>query len=101
MGSHTHSRTSPLSRRRRTTARRDGCSRRLTIQQEADDRSGLAASLEVFARLAVAEGLLERAARLDASASVIREEVGFDPSGPGWPDPELHAAHLRAALGDE
>ena len=73
----------------------------VSIEREAAERLGLAANLEVCARLADAEGLPARAARLYACASVLRESVGVDPCEPGWPDPEPHIARIRDALGAE
>ena len=60
----------------------------IAIEREAGDRLGLAGNLEVFARLADAQGRPARAARLNACASVLRESVGFDAFEVGWPDPD-------------
>ena len=70
----------------------------IAMQRERRERLGLAANLEVFGRLAAAQGHTVRAARLYACASVLREDVGVDPCEPGWPDPEPQVAELRAAL---
>ena len=73
----------------------------VSIERETGERLGLAANLEVCARLADAEGLAVRAVHLYACASVLREVVGVDACEPCWPDPEPHVARLRAALGEE
>ena len=73
----------------------------VAMQREPRERLGLAANLEVYGRLAAAQDHLVRAARLYGGASVLREDVGFDPCEFGWPDPEPHVARLRAALGVE
>ena len=73
----------------------------IAIEREAGDRLGLAGNLEVFARLAVAQGRPARAGRLYACASVLRESVGFDAFEVGWPDPEPDVAQLRSALGED
>ena len=71
----------------------------IAMQRERRERLGLAANLEVFGRLAAAQGHSVRAARLYACTSVLREDVGgVDPCEPGWPDPEPQVAELRAAL---
>ena len=69
----------------------------IAIEREAGDRLGLAGNLEVFARLADAQGRPARASRLNACASVLRESVGFDAFEVGWPDPALHAPPASAA----
>ena len=61
----------------------------------------MAANLEVYARLAAAEGLPARAVRLYGRAGVLRESAGVDACEPGWPDSEPHLARLRSALGAE
>ena len=71
----------------------------LAIEREAGDRLGLAGNLEVFAQRAAAQGLSARASRLDGSASILREAVGFDAFEVGWPDPAPRIARLRSALG--
>jgi hypothetical protein len=57
------------------------------------------ANLDVYARLAVADGRYARAIRLWASASALRESVGVDACGVGWPDPQPTVVHLRSILG--
>ena len=49
------------------------------------ERLGLAANLEVYARLADGEGCAARAATLYGCAAALRESVGFDPCELGWP----------------
>ncbi len=73
----------------------------LAIERESGERLGLAANLEVYGRLAAAQGQLVRAVCLYGSASVLRESVGLDACELGWPDPEPHVDRLRAALGVE
>lgn len=59
----------------------------LAIERESGERLGLAANLEVYGRLAAAQGQLVRAVCLYGSASVLRESVGLDACELGWPDP--------------
>ena len=73
----------------------------LAIERESGERLGLAANLEVYGRLAAAQGHLLRAVRLYGCASVLRETVGVDACEIGWPDAEPHVAQVRAALGFE
>ncbi|MGZ8782151.1 MAG: ATP-binding protein [Gaiellaceae bacterium] len=73
----------------------------VAMQRETGERLGLAANLEVCARLAAAESFPARAAELYACASVLRESVGLDPCEPGWPASEPHVAQLRHELGDD
>jgi predicted ATPase/DNA-binding SARP family transcriptional activator len=71
----------------------------VAIERETGERLGLVANLDVYARLAVADGRYARAIRLWASASALRESVGVDACGVGWPDPQPTVVHLRSILG--
>ena len=73
----------------------------VAIELKTGDRPGLVFNLEVCAGLAAAEGRPERAVRLYACASVLRESVGSHPCEVGWPDPETagRPAPLRARRG--
>jgi tetratricopeptide (TPR) repeat protein len=73
----------------------------LAIERESGDRMGLAANLEVYARLAAAAGHSARAARLSACACVLREAVGVDWCEVGWANPEPTVARLRFVLTEE
>lgn len=72
----------------------------VAIEREAGERLGLVANLDVYARLAYADGRHARAVRLCAGASALRESVEIDACGVGWPDPEPMIVHLRSELGD-
>jgi len=73
------------------------------IELKTGNRPGLVFNLEICAGLAAAEGRHERAARLYAGASVLRESLGSHPYDVGWPDPdhEAQVVGLRSALGEE
>jgi predicted ATPase/DNA-binding SARP family transcriptional activator len=71
----------------------------VAIEREAGERLGLVANLDVYARLATADGRHARAVRLCAGASALRESVGIDACGVGWPDLEPMVVHLRSELG--
>jgi len=73
----------------------------LAIEREVGDRPGQLFNFEVLAGLAAAEGRPERAVRLYACASVLREGVGSRAVEPGWPDHEHNVHHLRSVLGAE
>ena len=60
----------------------------------------LASALELSARLAAADGRLERAVQIHARAAPLRDFVGPHSTEPGWPDPTPHIEELRATLGD-
>jgi len=72
----------------------------VSLELKAGDWPGLVFNLEVCAALAAAEGRLERAVRLYACASALRESFGTHPSEVAWPDPELAIGQLRSALGE-
>ena len=55
----------------------------------------------MLAELASVEGRPERAVRLYACASVLREAVGSHVVEPGWLDHENSLQHLRTALGED
>ena len=73
------------------------------LELKQGDRVGLVFNLETCAGLAAAEGRHERAVRLYAGASVLREAIGSHPYDVAWPDPghEGQVAALRSALGEE
>ena len=73
------------------------------IELKTADRAGLVLNLETCAGLAAAERRPERAARLYAAASILRESIGRHPYDVGWPHPdhERHVADLRSMLGEE
>ena len=73
----------------------------LAIEREMGDRPGQLFNFEVLAGVAAAEGHPERAVRLYACASVLREAVGSHVLEPGWPDHEHNVHHLRSALSAE
>ena len=73
----------------------------LAIERETGDRPGQLFNFEVLATLTAAEGRPERAVRLYACASVLREVVGSHIVEPGWPDNEHNVHHLRSVLGAE
>ena len=73
----------------------------LAIEREVGDRPGQLFNFEVLAGVAAAEGRPERAVRLYACASVLRQAVGTHAVEPGWPDHARHVADLCSALGDE
>ena len=75
----------------------------VAIELETGDRAGLVLNLETCAGLAAAERRPERAARLYAGASILRESIGRHPYDVGWPHPdhERHVADLRSMLGAE
>ena len=73
----------------------------LAIERETGDRPGQLFNLEVLAGLAAAEGRPERAVRLYACASVLREAVGSHAVEPGWPDHEHNVHDLCSVLGAE
>ena len=73
----------------------------LAIEREVGDRPGQLFNFEVLAGVAAAEGRPERAVRLYACASVLRQAVGSHAVEPGWPDHARQVADLRSALGDE
>jgi hypothetical protein len=86
--------------------RRESEARQLVVEsielcREAGDRPGQTFNLEICAGLAAAGGQAERAVRLYACASVVREIIGTHAVEVGWPDHITHSAKLRAALGDE
>jgi tetratricopeptide (TPR) repeat protein len=82
-------------------AARELVSESISLTRKSGERWAAAANLEVCASLATAQDDPARAARLAASASVLRAEAGFDPCELGWPEPELHVARLRAVLGED
>jgi len=73
----------------------------LAIEREVGDRPGQLFNFEVLAGVEAAEGRPERAVRLYACASVLREAVGSHVVEPGWPDHEAAVAQLRSAAGEE
>ncbi len=73
----------------------------VAIERESGERLGLAANLEVYGRLAVAQDHPVRAVRVYGSASILRESVGLDACEVGWPDPAPDVARLRSALDAE
>jgi predicted ATPase/DNA-binding SARP family transcriptional activator len=73
----------------------------LAIERETGDRPGQIFNFEVLGTLAASVGRPERAVRLYACASVLRELVGSHIVEPGWPDHQHHVGRLRSELGAE
>jgi hypothetical protein len=73
----------------------------LAIQLEADDRPGIASSLECLAELAARHGDFERAAAVYGGAAALREMTGVHPAQfvPRHRDDAI--ATVAAALDDE
>jgi predicted ATPase/DNA-binding SARP family transcriptional activator len=65
-----------------------------------DHKPGLANDLEMSARLAAAQGHLERAVAIYARAALLRESVGVHAMEVWWPDPAPRMAELRSTVGD-
>ena len=71
------------------------------LELKQGDRVGLVFNLETCAGLAAAEGRHERAVRLYAGASVLRESIGAIRTTSPGPTPRRGVAPLRDALGEE
>jgi len=81
------------------TVARDHYAAGLNIKQEIVDKQGIADCLEGFARIASGQANAERAARLYATAQILRQRVGVSPVSIERAEYDRDVTAVRARLG--
>jgi tetratricopeptide (TPR) repeat protein len=82
--------------------RADACHRRaLELLERSGRQLNVPEQLAAFARIALARGDADRAARLLGASDTIRKELGVNIIGFEWPHPNETIAATRAALDDD